>query len=136
ALRPRSVPGAVAKFDLTFMLSDGEEGFGGALSYATALFDAPTIDRLLACFATLLEAAAAHPERRLDELPLLAAGERHQLVAEWNDTAEAPGEDVVARFAARARSAPAAAAVETEGRTVTYGELAGWAGGVAARLRA
>ncbi len=136
ALRPRTVPGAAAKFDLTLTLSESEDGFTGGMSYATALFDATTIDRLLAGYANLMEGAAAEPERRLDELPLLAAATRHQVIAEWNDSAGPLGEDVLARFAAWAQAYPAAEAVEEGDRTASYGELAGWAGALSARLRA
>src|SRR2546422_521026 len=34
----------------------------------------------------LLEAMAAHPDQRLGDLPLLTAAEKHQLLAEWNQT--------------------------------------------------
>ena len=35
----------------------------------------------------LLEGVAEAPERKVVELPLLGGAERHQLIAEWNDTA-------------------------------------------------
>ncbi len=129
-------PGGMAKFDLTFTLAETADGIGGTLGYATALFDAPTIDRLAEHFTALLAAAIAQPDRRLEELSLLAAAERQQLVAEWNDTAAAIGEDVVSLVGAWARSSPAAPAVEGSGSPVGYGELAARAGGIAARLRA
>ncbi len=47
-------PGGMAKFDLTFTLAETADGIVGTLGYATALFDAPTIDRLAEHFTALL----------------------------------------------------------------------------------
>ncbi len=137
--RPAGMAAETAKFDLEANVFERDGELGGALTYDTDLFDRTTAARLLACFEVLLIAAAADPERPLADLPLLGAGERHQAVAEWNDTASSPGEeaeDVVSRFASQARRAPEAPAIEAGDRVVGYGELAAWAGAVAARLRA
>ncbi len=136
ALRPWPAPGAVAKFDLTLTLSEAADGIGGTLSYATALFDAATIDRLGAHLGALLAAVVADPERRLADLPLLAAAARHQLVAEWNDTAAAAGDDALLRFASRAAATPGATAIEGADGAVSYRQLAERAGAFADRLRA
>ncbi len=138
-LRPVGMAAEAAKFDLTANVFERGRELGGSLTYDTDLFDRTTAARLLACFEVLLTAAAADPERPLAGLPLLGAGERHQAVAEWNDTASSPGEeaeDVVARFASQARREPGAPAIEAGDRVVGYGELAAWAGSLAARLRA
>ncbi|MCP4664396.1 MAG: amino acid adenylation domain-containing protein, partial [bacterium] len=67
------------------------EGSDGALVgqaiYNADLFDRTTVARLVRGFTNLLAAAVADPELGLAELPLLSPGERHQLLAEWNDTA-------------------------------------------------
>jgi aspartate racemase len=80
------VSSATTKFDLTLELSETLEGLTGSLEYATDLFDASTIARLIGHFQTLLEGIIAHPEARLSELPLLTESERHQLLVEWNNT--------------------------------------------------
>src|SRR5262249_30377320 len=103
------------------------------------LFDATTVDRLSGCFERLLAAAAATPERRVAELPLLAAAEFHQVLAEWNDTGvvevwEGPVSLLVER---RARERPAGqAVVDAAGRVLTYGELAEQSGRLAGLLQA
>ncbi len=137
-LRPIAMDAETAKFDLMLNVSERGGDLGGVLAYDTDLFDRTTAARLVACYMVLLTAAAADAERPVAELPLLGAGERHQVVAEWNDTASSPGraEDVISRFAAQACRAPAAPAIEDGDRVVGYGELAGWAGALAARLRA
>jgi amino acid adenylation domain-containing protein len=133
------------RFDLEihFIQPDAEPSPGNAapltvqLTYSTELFDAPTMIRMLRHLETLLRGAAADPAQRLSRLPLLAAGERHQVLREWNDTrAAAPRQEVAALFFAQARRRPAAVALRTEGGAVTYGELAGRAVRLALRLAA
>ena len=80
------VSSASTKFDITLELSENIEGLTGSLEYATDLFDAPTITRLIGHYQTLLEGIIARPDARLSELPLLTNPERQQLLVEWNDT--------------------------------------------------
>ncbi|MDP9121580.1 MAG: AMP-binding protein, partial [Acidobacteriota bacterium] len=47
------------------------------------LFDRVTIDRLGGHYGRLLAAAVEDPERPTEELPLLSAAERQQLLREW-----------------------------------------------------
>ncbi|HVR99074.1 MAG TPA: amino acid adenylation domain-containing protein, partial [Thermoanaerobaculia bacterium] len=122
ALSPLDVDGGVAKFDLTLTLREGAAGIDGVLVYNTGLFDGSTAARLMARFEALLAAAVAGPDLSLEELPLLLEGERHQALAEWNDTARpfAPGvclHDLVSRQAA---STPDAVAVSFAGRDLSY----------------
>ncbi len=110
------------------------------LEYAADLFTATTAARLLAGYATLVSGAAAVPETPLSALPLLAEAERHQLVAEWNDTASAyPREPVHRLFEEQAAARPDAVAVTWDGGdlggALTYGELDRRAALVARRLR-
>ncbi|HLL48692.1 MAG TPA: condensation domain-containing protein, partial [Longimicrobiaceae bacterium] len=53
-----------AKFDLTLVMTGGAEGLGGIVSFRTDLFEARTVERMLAQLRALLEAVAADPERR------------------------------------------------------------------------
>ena len=95
---------------------DGGQSLLLELEYAADLFHATAAERLLAHFATLLCGAAAAPELPLSRLPLLAHPERHQLVAEWNDTASGfPQQSVHALFAEQAAARPDAVAVAWEG---------------------
>jgi len=75
------------KFDLTLELTKTPDGLAGRVEYATDLFEAATIDRLIGHYQTLLAGIVAHPDARLSELPLLTEPERRQLLLEWNDTA-------------------------------------------------
>ena len=66
-------------------LGDGRAACRRRLTYATDLFDAATIERLVGhLLESLLGGAAADPERPVAELPLLDAGRARQLLVEWN----------------------------------------------------
>ena len=57
------------------------------MQYNTALFEASTIQRMLAQFERLLASAVRDPEQHISQLELLSSAERHQLLVERNDTA-------------------------------------------------
>jgi amino acid adenylation domain-containing protein len=133
-LRPFTLPGLAfapvdfafpaTRFDLEVFFSEAEGGLEAQLTYSTDLFDWPTVARLAGHLDALLAAVLADPTRRLSEIPLLSAPERHQLLAEWNDTAAAiPREDVASLFAEQARLRPEAVAVSAEAGDLTYAEL-------------
>ncbi len=125
------------KFDLVLTCVEVGAALDGMVDYATDLFDAATARRMTAQLATLLAGAAAEPARRLSQLPLLDAGERHQLLVEWNDTAAAvPSTDVGSLFLEQARRRPQAVAVSSGAGDTTYGELAAAAVALARRLAA
>jgi len=126
-----------ARFDLALDLTETPDGLQGTLEYATDLFDAPTIDRLLGHLQGVLAGALAEPERRVGELPLLGEVERHQLLVEWNDEAS-PGlenDSLHKRFEAWARRAPESLAVICGEERLTYGDLDRRAEELAYRLR-
>ncbi len=129
------------QFDMTFSLWDDDVGLQGWMEHNTDLFDGTTIDRMKEQYRVLLGGLLADPERPLWDLPLLPAEQRHQLLAEWpaRDLAPPPasaaGTRIDRQVAARAALAPDAVAVVCGERSVTYGELAGRAGRLAARLR-
>jgi amino acid adenylation domain-containing protein len=126
------------KFDATVFLFDLPAGLTTTLEYNTDLFDAATIDRLLAHWETLLGGAVAAAGARLSELPLLAAAERAALLSGWNDEAAefpaAPG--LHRRFEAQAARRPGATAVVHDLAALTYGQLNARANRLARRLRA
>jgi amino acid adenylation domain-containing protein/non-ribosomal peptide synthase protein (TIGR01720 family) len=128
-----------ARFDVGLELWPGRDGFGGALEYSSDLFDATTMHRLARQYVRLLASAGAAPDRLLFHLDLLDAGERHQLVREWNDApppAGSPDVDFVhRRFAAQAAQRPEAMAVVGNLGRLTYGELAARASALARHLR-
>ena len=113
-----------AQFDLTLMAAEGESGLNASLEYNIDLFDAATIDRLLASFETLLEGIVARPEGPIDALPLLAEAERRLALIEWNETrAEPAAAPVLEQIELQADRTPDALALSFEGTALTYRDL-------------
>ncbi|RKH11913.1 amino acid adenylation domain-containing protein, partial [Corallococcus sp. CA053C] len=125
-------------YELSLLLNDTAEGFTGALEYNTDLFDAATAERMVGHLHTLLEGLVAAPDRRLSELPLLAAAERQRVLRDWNQTGlpHRDDVDVPTLFEEQARRTPDAVAVCFQDASLTYRELDARASRVAARLQA
>jgi amino acid adenylation domain-containing protein len=125
SLRRLPSGGATAQFDLTVMALETPTGIALTVEYDADLFDPATVDRLLRHYGVLLEAAVEAPARRVLDLPLLARGERHQALVEWNDTAAAtPWTTPVHRLLdERAAAAPDAVAARAGEAAISYAEL-------------
>ena len=119
---------AVTRFELE--LSAGESAHGLALdwNYASALFDAATVERLGASFAVLLEAISAAPQQAAGQLPLLAPQDEAVLDAWRRAGQEAaaalpPVRCMHQMFEAQAAATPDAVALRWDGGTLAYGAL-------------
>jgi aspartate racemase len=114
-----------SKFDLNLQLAEKAEHIEGYLEYSTDLYEAGTAERLVGHYQMLLEGATADPGRRVSELPLLTAAERHQLLTEWNRTeADLPEWGCVHQlFEAQAERTPEAVALVFREDEVTCREL-------------
>jgi amino acid adenylation domain-containing protein len=125
ALEPLKTESGRGELDLGLAASETPGGLTLEAEYDRDLFDATTIGRLLGHFETLLGAAAADPGAGIEDLPLLAGAERHQLLAEWNAAAARPlAESCLHRWVERrAQAAPEALAVAAEPGALSYGEL-------------
>ena len=125
-LSPRDLIEDVAKFDLLLVFSEGqgeESGIGGALSYATDLFDAATMASFAERLERLLAAAVASPGLPVAALPLLSVAESQQLV-EWSGCAVRGVEvSIGTLFESQVDRDPQAVAVVFRGESLTYGEL-------------
>ena len=135
---PLASEGASAKFDLTLSIAETDKGLVASIEYATALFEASTIDRMARHYCALLEGIASDPDRRIGELDMLEAAERHRLLVEWNDTAADYPQDKLVHelFEEQAARAPEAVALVYEGAQLSYGELNERANRLAHHLRA
>jgi amino acid adenylation domain-containing protein len=60
---------AIAKFDLEITFEEDAQELRGTMIYNTDIFEARTIERLLACLRQLFNAIVADPEQRLSDLP-------------------------------------------------------------------
>ncbi|HSK76486.1 MAG TPA: amino acid adenylation domain-containing protein, partial [Thermoanaerobaculia bacterium] len=124
-LSPFGAEAGVAKFDLLLSVTEEDGELHGLFEYRAGLFDRTTVLRLAAHLVSLLESAAAAPETLLCDLAVLTPAERHQLRAEWNDTAvePGPGATLLDGIEAQVKRAPGAVAVSFEGESLTYAEL-------------
>ena len=128
---------SAAKFDLTLSLGEAGEEIAGSLVYATALFEAETIERWLGYWVRLLEAMAADDGQAVERIALLSEAERQRVLVEWNATDAAyPADKCVHElFEAQAAKTPDAIAVVFEDSHLTYGELNARANRLAHHLR-
>jgi len=138
ALRPADTfPGAV-QFDLSLLLEESRDGgIDGWIEHSSDLFDGATVERLALHCSNLLASAAADPDRRMSDLPLLSEAERAQLLVQWNDTRlEVPGPEACIHelVQAQAERTPDRIAVIAGEAALTYRELEDRASRLARRL--
>ncbi|MEU1591211.1 amino acid adenylation domain-containing protein, partial [Micromonospora sp. NPDC005710] len=132
-----------AKVDLEFSVGELLDGDGapgglqGEVMGVAELFEAATLRRLADRLVAVLETVIANPDVRLNDVDVLDAEERSQLLFGWNDTAVSypVGDTVVSLFARQVAATPDAVAVVFEGVSVSYRELDVRAGAVARYLR-
>ncbi|SUA48133.1 non-ribosomal peptide synthetase [Nocardia africana] len=116
-----------AKFDLQLTISAppaADGGYRAEFTYATDLFDAPTVEEFAAKFLRLLGGATAHPHLPVGDLELLDAGELDYVTSSWN----ASGHKVFDHFLhegfdRQSRRTPNNRALVFEGAELTYGEM-------------
>jgi amino acid adenylation domain-containing protein len=127
---------ATSPIDLTVFLEQRDSGLDAIWEYSTDLFDEDTITGMQSRYQQLLEAAIAEPDRPINELEMLAADERTQVLESWaGSDVEFPIACLHERFEANAAATPDAQAVVCEGVALTYGELNERANQLAHRLR-
>ncbi|WP_435592527.1 amino acid adenylation domain-containing protein [Nocardia sp. bgisy118] len=98
-------------------------GIDATLTYATDLFDAPTVDTLARRWLGVLAAVVADPGQRLGDIDLLVPLERAEL-APARGPESAGVRTLPEVFAATADAYPERAAVVAAGATLTYREVA------------
>ncbi|MET8683179.1 amino acid adenylation domain-containing protein [Streptomyces sp. NPDC004732] len=121
-----------ARMDLTFSLRErhtdsGEPaGIGGVVEYRTDVYDAATVESMVARLERILAAMVADMDRPVLSIDVLDDDERAQLDRLGNRaalTGPTHSASIPELFAARAARTPDAAAVVFQGRTWTYREL-------------
>jgi non-ribosomal peptide synthetase component F len=86
SVTPRPVDMGTVKFDMALVWWEEEGRLAGQLEYSTVLFDAPTMQRLLVHYETVLARGLADPDLPISVLAGPTEAERHQIVEEWNDS--------------------------------------------------
>ena len=115
----------IVRFDAELSLSEAGSEIAGTLSYATALFDRPTMERHLGYLRTMLEALVADPAQSVTEIDLISAPERLLLLETWNATeAEYPSQWCIHElFEQQVERTPQATALVFGQETLTYAGL-------------
>jgi len=118
-------PTTTAQFDLTLELQPSGDAVVGALNYAQALYEAPTLQRYLGYWRTLLQAMVQGDAQPVLTLAMLPDEERQQVLHTWNQSA-APYEAQRCTHElveAQAQAQPDAVAVVQGDEVLSYGEL-------------
>jgi amino acid adenylation domain-containing protein len=126
AVTPAEMAAAdTAKFELSVSVAEFESQLWLALEYNSDLFDADTIERLGAGFATLLEAIVADPAASLSALPVQSEADRQQVLRLGSDSAVPYDKccGIYALFVAQVARSPQTAAVECDGTALSYAQL-------------
>ncbi|GAB2879590.1 hypothetical protein GCM10027277_55990 [Pseudoduganella ginsengisoli] len=128
--------GDTAQVDLSLTLHDGGGAIHGELRYATALFDAATIARMAGYFERILAGMAADDRQAVSRIALLDAGQRNELLVQFNDNAAPYPKDrlIHALFEEQAAARPGATALVFEDRHVSYAQLNARANAIAQHL--
>ncbi|RSZ55173.1 amino acid adenylation domain-containing protein, partial [Massilia atriviolacea] len=123
-------------FDLSLAMSEAGGIIGGSLTYASALFDEGSMERLADCFQVLLGAMVEDDSRSVAELPLLGAAQRAQVLEGFNACTVPAGEAQLIHqlFEQQVLAHPDAAALSFEGTSVSYAQLNRQANRLAHRL--
>lgn len=114
-----------AKFDLTLIMNERDDGMYIEWEYSTDLFTHETVERISDHFELLLSGIAKTPDARLSCLPSLPAPERDYLLQTVNDTSHFYPSDhcIHDLISARALSHPEEPALEHAGRVLSHAEL-------------
>ncbi|MGW4943412.1 non-ribosomal peptide synthase/polyketide synthase [Actinoplanes sp. NPDC004185] len=113
-----------ATVDLSVEFERRSGALSGFVEYNTDLFDAATVERMTRHLLGLLDTVTTAPGRRLAELELLTAGERDQVLRQWNATdADFPAGTFGELFEAQVNRTPDATALVCRDTTLTYQEL-------------
>jgi amino acid adenylation domain-containing protein len=115
-----------ARFDLDLNVLESSRGLECVIYYATDLFEAETVARFADSLTELLAAVVADPRRKIRQLPVMAPGELHRVLREWNEPRGAvcatPLHELVERRAATCPSQVALTLADGS-LSMTLGEL-------------
>ncbi|MBV4456047.1 non-ribosomal peptide synthetase [Pseudomonas azadiae] len=125
-----------AQFDLSLDTQESGEGIWASLTYATDLFSAATVARMGEHWLSLLRDAVANAAVHVQDLALLNAGEREQILYQWNATERdyPQGQWVHSLIEGQAQAQPDAPALRFNDLSLSYAELNRRANRLAHRL--
>ena len=123
--------------DLIFRMWREPEGYAGAITYQSGLFESNTLGDLARHYLALLASATEQPQQAVQDIPILDATEQQCIVGEWNRTAAGYPRDLAIQqlFERQVERSPDAVAVSFRGTSLTYRELNRRANQVARHLQ-
>ncbi|MET8878788.1 condensation domain-containing protein, partial [Nocardia sp. NPDC004604] len=118
------LPNEVSRFDLQFILSENHDtgDMTVAVTYATDLFDAATIDSLARRWIQILESIVTDPSVAVGSIDVLEPAERADLLARSGAPAAAPA-TLPGLMSAAAAFDPDGTAIVFDGERLSYREL-------------
>ncbi|MCO8171458.1 amino acid adenylation domain-containing protein, partial [Pseudomonas sp. 21LCFQ02] len=127
-----------SNYPLTLSVDDLGEDFALTVLAASSIGAERICGYMQAAVQQLSEALRADPAQTLEQLPILPAAERQQLLDGFNATAAdyPQGLTIDQRVAAQAAERPDAVAAVYQGQSLSYGQLEQRANGLAAQLLA
>src|SRR5262249_44484175 len=125
-----------SNYPLTIVVGEGSQAHVRAI-FDPAFYDEEAARVILGRLSAAIEDLLAHPSERVEEIAVLARGERERLLVEWSETrSDYPRDATILKiFEEVVRARPEAVALLHEGGEVTYRELRDRAGRVARVLR-
>jgi amino acid adenylation domain-containing protein len=125
------------KFDITFTITETDNGLHGIVEYCTDLYTLQTMNRMFGHYEELLVSIIKNPGQKVSTLPMLTSVERHQLLEEFNATTSPYPWDktIVQLFEDQVRESPSAVAIVFEDEQLTYQQLNERANQLAGYLR-
>ncbi|GHO60126.1 hypothetical protein KSB_86010 [Ktedonobacter robiniae] len=138
AIRKFDTERATTQFDLTLTVVVQRQHVWCDVEYSTDLFEAATIQRLLAHWQMVLQSIVQQPQSRLSALPMLPEAEAELLLRTWNQTRrDLPASAFIHTLIQRqAHLVPQAIAVRTQQEAWSYERLNAQANRLAWHLRA
>jgi amino acid adenylation domain-containing protein len=125
------------RFDLEVHLWDQQDRISGFVVYNTDLFDRSTIQRMSSHFQNITRVCVTDPFITLSAVELLSPAESHHVISEWNAACLSyPVDTCIHQLVEeQANGRPDAAAVYSDGNTLSYGEMNRRANQLAHRLQ-
>ncbi len=122
---PIQVETRTAKFDLSFIVAEAQDGLHMMVEYNTDLFYPATIQRIMDHFERMVQLAIQNPDQPISQLPLLTEEESQQILIDWNRT-DTPFPDQITMhgwFEQVAAEHPDRIAVRYKDQELSYAEL-------------
>ena len=131
------VESTVAKFDMTFNISEYEGRFVIGFEYCTDLYKAETAERIVKHYEEVLKVVTENAEQNLGKIEMMTAEEKSLILNDFNATeTEYPRDKtVVELFEEQVKRTPDNIALVFEDEKLTYAELNARANSLAHKLR-